>query len=388
MKKTPYFDNIAEVKTVSPKTDKSCFFGYYDLMAYDESDSFHLCNISEFEDRLNTKNDALTLGVIDLENGNFEKIDDTYAWNFQQGAMLSWHRQKRDTVFYNIFRGGEYITVEKNVKTGKEKYSPVCANISRDGKYGLRINFTRIYDFRAGYGYCNTQDENRDIAQPKNDGVWLVDMKNGKEKFLYSYADLAEAAGFAKDDKLVVNHITFNLSGDKFIFLLRSFPKNAWDWGTSLIVSDRNGNFRALMKKSMYSHYDWRDDKTLLGYCRGDGIHYDMFTVDVDIGKWERLPNNAYENRDIHCLYSHDRSFFIGDDYPDKDGYRRIHHYDLKTNESKIILSTYSPQDISTIDIRTDPHNRYNRKGDKISFDAIHNGKREICEMDISSLLS
>ena len=27
----PYFDLIGEIRTISPKTDKSCFFGYYDL---------------------------------------------------------------------------------------------------------------------------------------------------------------------------------------------------------------------------------------------------------------------------------------------------------------------------------------------------------------------
>ena len=37
-------------------------------------------------------------------------------------------------------------------------------------------------------------------------------------------------------------------------------------------------------------------------------------------------------------------------------------------------------------DFRTDLHNRFNTKGDKISFDTIHNGKREIAELDYSNL--
>lgn len=49
------------------------------------------------------------------------------------------------------------------LSTGKKRYAPACANISRDGRRGLRVNFCRIYDFRPGYGYCNTRDPYADI---------------------------------------------------------------------------------------------------------------------------------------------------------------------------------------------------------------------------------
>ena len=74
MERIPYFDAKAPVRVISPKTDKSCFFGYYDLQAYDETDSYHLCNIADFEDRLPTEKDVLEMGVIDLSNGNFERL--------------------------------------------------------------------------------------------------------------------------------------------------------------------------------------------------------------------------------------------------------------------------------------------------------------------------
>ena len=51
-KPIPYKNNLCPVKIISPKTDKSCFFGYYDLKAYDDSDRYHLCNIADFEDRM------------------------------------------------------------------------------------------------------------------------------------------------------------------------------------------------------------------------------------------------------------------------------------------------------------------------------------------------
>ena len=91
----PYKNNLCPVKIISPKKDKSCFFGYYDLKAYDDTDRYHLCNMANFEDRLQTADDVLELGVIDLDNGNFEKIDETKSWNFQRAQCFSGQDAKR-----------------------------------------------------------------------------------------------------------------------------------------------------------------------------------------------------------------------------------------------------------------------------------------------------
>lgn len=389
MERKPYFDAKAPIRTISPKTDKSCFFGYYDLKAYDDTDNYHLCNIADFEDRLPTDKDVLQMGVIDISNGNFEKIAETTSWNFQQGALLQWHRQKNDTVFYNVFKDGEYITVQKNVKTGAEKYVPACANISRDGKWGLKVNFSRIYDFRAGYGYCNLKDPFCNINQPDNDGVFLVNMETGEEKLLVNYIRMAEAVGtelYTPDIKLLVNHITFNPSGTKFIVLLRNFAGDTTNagapWGTSLLAIDLQGNIKVLMRSATYSHYDWEDDENLLGFCSDRNGVWGLSKVNVNTGIWFDYRRDICDD-DIHCLYSKDRRCFIGDDYPDKDGYRRIYYYDIKTDESIILIQSYSPFSEGLVDIRTDLHNRWNNKNDKFSFDVVHNGKREICEMDL-----
>ena len=389
MERQPYFDAKAPIRTISPKTDKSCFFGYYDLKAYDDTDNYHLCNIAGFEDRLPTDKDVLEMGVIDISNGNFEKIAETTSWNFQQGALLQWHRQKNDTVFYNVFKDGEYITVQKNIKTGAEKYVPACANISRDGKWGLKVNFSRIYDFRAGYGYCNLKDPFCNVNQPEEDGVFVVNMETGEEKLLVNYVQMAQAVGtelYTPDIKLLVNHITFNPSGTKFIVLLRNFAGDTTNagapWGTSLLAIDMDGNIKVLMRSATYSHYDWEDDENLLGFCSDRNGVWGLSKVNVNTGIWFDYRRDICDD-DIHCLYSKDRTCFIGDDYPDKDGYRRIYYYDIKTDESIILIQSYSPFSEGLVDIRTDLHNRWNNKNDKFSFDVVHNGKREICEMDL-----
>lgn len=383
----PYKDNISSVRHISHKIKKPCFFGYYDLKAYDDSDRYHLCNILDFEDRLQRGDDTLELGVIDLDNGNYEQIDTTRAWSFQQGAMLQWSGAENDVVFYNVFENGEYMTVKKNIRTGQKSYSPICASIAPNGKVGVGINFPRIFDYRPGYGYSCTKDSHFDIAQPADDGVFLVDITNGSQKLLLSYEDMISRFGDEelKERKFVVNHITMSPDGDKFMMLLRSFRREGEKaLATCLIVSDLQGDMKALTPFVVYSHYHWKNNSELLGYCEIDGVR-GMWTVNVDTGEWSLLPKEGWPGRDIHCLWSHDRRFFIGDDYPEDDGYREITIYDTKTNTDDIIIRSYSPfRMYDNTDLRCDLHNRWNTKGDKISFDTVQNGKREIWEVDFA----
>ena len=60
----PYKDNISSLRHISRKITKPCYFGYYDLKAYDDDDRYHLCNILDFEDRLQNGDDTIDVGVI------------------------------------------------------------------------------------------------------------------------------------------------------------------------------------------------------------------------------------------------------------------------------------------------------------------------------------
>ena len=84
-------------------------------------------------------------------------------------------------------------------------------------------------------------------------------------------------------------------------------------------------------------------------------------------------------------MYSPNPKYFVGDGYPREDSLRNIYIYNNETSESEVILREYS-HDFGNTDLRCDLHNRWNVKGDKISYDSTRNGKREIYEIDVSSL--
>lgn len=392
-------DKKFDVRVITPNDGYHYFFGYYDLNAYHENGKYHLANRVKFMDRLPTKDDICELGYIDLETKEFTKFAETTAWNFQQGTLMSYNKANYDEVFYNV-RGGEYDyqTCIHNLKTGEKRYTDrACANISQDGKLGLAVNFNRIYDFCPGYGYSDVRDKWYDVPQPDDDGIYLVDMETGKSKMIISIAQVLREFPneVFPNAKFVVNHITFNPSGDRFLFLYINFrDENNPDWKTTLITSDLEGNMYELIHNGFVSHYHWKNDIQVMFYCECDGIRGVHLLDDMSKNYITYAdPDLTFDNRvipdkhnDIHCIYSPNQRYFIGDGYPRPDHCRHIYLYDTVTDKCEIILKDYSVEP-PVVDIRCDLHDRWNVKGDKISFDSTRNGRREICEIDVSSLI-
>ena len=372
------YESIVPLTTISPEDAYHYFFGYYDLQPYDRSGRRHLAHRSSFADRIPDENDTVELGYIELDSKQFHKLAESHAWNFQQGALLQWFDD--DHIIYNDFRDGDYCSVILNTKTGAERV--LCAplaHLSADRKWGLSINFPRVWDFRPGYGYCNTKDPWLHTAAPENDGIFLVDIEQNTSRLILNYRQLAQAFPEQPfcDMKLVVNHITFNPSADRFLFLLRNFPEPGKKWGTLLATADRDGsNLRKLTDYEVNSHYHWKNDREIMIYS---GLpKWGVYFFDDATGQRQMLDNDMVNADDIHCFYSPDRSCFIGDGYWDAESYRSMFLYDFESRTAKRILRIYSQPKTLVTDIRCDLHNRFRPDGMEVSFDSWHNDRREI----------
>ena len=89
------------IKSLTPK-NKICFFGYYDKKQISYDRKYFLFLMVDFQDRAPKENDKADIFIGEMETGKYEKIDTTYAWNFQQGCMLSWLSDEE--IIYNIRR--------------------------------------------------------------------------------------------------------------------------------------------------------------------------------------------------------------------------------------------------------------------------------------------
>lgn len=367
------------IKIITPDDGYHYFFAYYDMRATgDGINQRHLTHRVKFMDRQPEADDVCELGY--LEDGRFVKFAETTAWNFQQGAMLQYHPFKEDTVYYNVCENGKFMTVTHNIKTGEKSYTDrAVACFSPDGKYGLAVNFGRIFAFRPGYGYAGFVDEGKSVNAPDNDGVFLTDLEGGRSSLLVSYKELQKESGFGEDEKILVNHITFNTASDKYVMLVRNFYEEGSMWLTSMMIGDLNGGFKTVLSKTLVSHYYWVSRDVILVYCAVKGEKMSLYFINVETGEYKLIDSPYFVGTaagDIHCSLSPDGKYIIGDGYP-KEGYRHLIAISLETGETKTLLKakTVIPKNG---DIRCDLHSRFVFNGQYVSFDTTQNEKREI----------
>ena len=378
-------DHYPEAKIITPNDGAHYFFGYYDMRA--TQGSRHLAHRVSFMDRLPGAQDVAQLGY--LEAGRFTPFGETTAWNFQQGALLQYHPTQPDTVLYNVIENDLPRTVTHNYATGEKTLTDrAVACVSPNGNWGLAVNFARIYDFRAGYGYAGAVDENSGVAAPENDGIFLTDMQSGKSRLLLSYKELAALCGY-EDRKILVNHITFSPDSNRYVALIRNFPiPGERGWKTTLLLGDRQGNARVLLNKTYVSHYIWADERFLFAHCSAETPEKkSLYRIDTHLGTAREFDMPLFHRKgetDLHCNTAPGGIYLIGDTYP-KDGYRSIEALNLQTGACRTLLREKTV--IPTLpDIRCDLHNRYVFGGKYISYDTTRNGCRQIALIDLHGL--
>lgn len=380
--------------------DSQYFFGYYDIPAFSADDQYHLVHRVDFCDRLQGAGDIAEIGMVHLDSGQYTPLAETTAWNFQQGAMLQWHPTAPDNeIIYNVTRDGHYAAAVLNVHSGAMKYleRPV-ASVDPTGKYALGINFGRMYDFRPGYGYADLPDPHASQLHPVDDGIYLIELQSGKSRLILSLDQIwnfIQPRFQWEEAKLVVNHITFNTDGSRFVFLARSLQADN-RWRTALLSANTDGTgLHCLSLSNVQSHYHWRDPQHLVMYGGGDHGNQLYLYQDVDVGAGHSDPlvvptpeilDAQFFRQDGHCSYSPDRNWLLYDSYPDKDRMRHLYVYDLRKKRA-ITLGSYFAPPTSVVDIRCDLHPRWSRSGHAISFDSWHEGQRHVYYMDLREIV-
>ncbi len=369
------------------------FFGYYDVPAVDAATGRHLAHRVAFRDRLPVAGDEAELGTFGPGgDGEFRPFARTRAWNFQQGAMLQWLGDGSGRVFYNDVQaaGPGYRGVLHDLATGRRTYTDrALANVSRDGRWGLAVDFDRLHDFRPGYGYAAQDDARATVAHPADDGIWVCDLRTGTSRLVLSLAALHERVrGMSPlmEQKLLVNHLTFNPSASRFVFLLRNFPapgpavKGQSKWRTVVFTAARDGSdLRLIVPPGYASHYHWRDDATVVFHCDGPQGPQLYEITDAPTPRLVAI-EPAFFKRDGHCSYSADGRWMLYDSYPDAAKQQHLTVYDLQKRRGRE-LGAFAALPVAITDVRCDLHPRWLPDG-RISFDSTHEGYRAIYVID------
>ncbi len=383
----------AKEKRVTPECEH-WYFGYYDIPAFDKTGSRHLCLNVPFYNRLPNHDDVAQLYVIDLDTGAKTKIGETTAWNFQQSCMFQWHPTLENTVIYNVRTPGincGYGSIIHDLTNNiKKSIDRPVANVSSTGKHAISVNFDRMFDFRPGYGYAGYTDKWIDIYHPADDGIYLTDLETGTSRLIISLDDIWNMTGSffgGEDQKILINHLTFNTNGTRFVFLARNFqtPSNP-RWRTALLTANIDGSDMYLLSDYNYaSHYHWRDADTVTFHSAGvelGDLGPQLYELN-DLTHTGNAIDIDFFIRDGHNSYSPDRTWMLYDSYPLSDRYRELYLYDLINKCGGLLGRYYSPAEFDG-DIRSDLHPIWSPDGKTISFDSIHEGYRGLYTMDLS----
>jgi hypothetical protein len=367
------------------------FFGYYDKTPWDKTGRYLLANEIDFADRQPKPGEELTVGMVDLKDGDrFIALAKTPAWSWQQGTMLQWvgSAPEREAVF-NSFTDKQPTATVIDVHTGKTRTlpRPVYA-LSPDGAQAVSLDFARLHRLRPGYGYATYPEAFAGDAAPEKLGVWWMDAKTGKNDLVVT---LKQLAAFKPDDRFAgahhwVNHLQFNPGGTRFVFLHRWKKPDDKSWQTRMLTAKPDGtDLRIAFDDGMVSHFDWRDDATVLAWARtrADGNHF--YTVDVLSGETKVVGADVLP-QDGHCSYSPDRKWVLNDTYPDKERMQRLMLFKPATGRRYDLNQLHSPPRY-TGPVRCDLHPRWNRDGTQVCVDGCHDAERQVYVLDVSEVV-
>jgi len=371
---------------------KSHWFSYYDKLQFDPSGRYVLGMEVGFDDRAPKDSDAITLGMVDLQNENqWIPFGQSRAWGWQQGCMLQWLPGSSDTVIYNDRQGGRFVCVVQNVFTSESRIlpRPVYA-VAPNGTMGVSVNFARLNDTRPGYGYTGLKDAAAGKNHPDDDGIFLVNLKTGQSKLIFTLDFIVSFKGDStmENTKHWINHLLFNPDGSRFIFLHRWVRKlnGRKSRYTRMLTAAPNGSgLHVVADHEMVSHFIWRDPTHILAWSNEPetGRNFHLYEDRSDrisvIGK-------DLLTRDGHCTYSPDRKWMLTDTYPDKNRMQTLML--IRLSDSKIVkLGRFYLSKRFTGQTRCDLHPRWSRDGNTICIDSLHSGQRQMYLLDVSGIV-
>ncbi|MDA7916218.1 hypothetical protein N9B94_03190 [Verrucomicrobia bacterium] len=375
---------------------KHHFFGYIgqcQTIPWNASGRYILAMEIDHINRMPKPEDAAIIILIDTENNNkILRIEKTHAWNPQQGTMFYWNPLKAETQFFfndRDVKTGEVFTVLYDIEQKKRvkefRYDNVHignGGVASDGSFFLALNYGRLARLRLVTGYPEALDWSKDEIAPKNDGIFIVNIKTGKHRLLVSYhqleAELLKLNPNMKHNGLFINHTLVNRDANRVYF----FARAGWDGKGAKRVNvpcsiHIDGTGLTLHKQFIGGHPEWAEGNLLIGSAKNkDGkkkqVFYNVDTQKIfgQMGKTEMFPN---PEGDISL--SPDGNWFVNG-YKAKKRDKPMNYFTVyRRSDGAFIRSEGIDKGAYGGDIRIDPAPRWNRTNDAILVPGIAKNK-------------
>ena len=367
------------------------WFSYYDKLEFDPTCRYVLGMEVDFEHRSPRADDVITIGMIDLGDGDkWIELDRSSAWCWQQGCMLQWLPGSSSEIIWNDRQGDRYVCHILDVKTRAKRTVPYPVySVSPDGRWAVAPDFRRVNDCRPGYGYTGIPDPYKGELAPKGSGIFRVDLVTGKQDLIVSLADIVKipfAGGDLSKAKHWFNHLLINPDGSRFEFLHRWRVGNTPGFTTRMITAAPDGSdVRVIDPSGATSHFIWRDPRHILAWSRYQGAD-GFFLFEDKAGGTVDIVGQGVMTGNGHCSYLPGNEWILNDTYPDKNRNQNVYLYHVADNRRVPLGSFLSPKEYSG-EWRCDSHPRFSPDARSVVIDSPHAGQgRQLYLIDIRGI--
>jgi hypothetical protein len=420
-------------------------FGFHDVSPWSGDCQRMLVLQVESIDHPPLADTAAEVGVIDMASGTFLRHDDTYGWNFPQGARQIWLADGKRYA-YNCPDGPVprcRIRSESGELLRELPWGVAAVHPASDDLFS--IDFGRVHR-AGGYGHTGALPWQDNAATRGESGLMQVNIQTGCVTRLVSLEDCRRAAGGASvaatsNSLDYVTHVVPSPSGDRICFLYRSWLADGGLDTALCVVNVGGGGFRILLRGNL-SHFDWHNDESIViwgprsqfvtalrgrgsaetgwasvvlrrikdvvrPWVKGAGLLSATFLrVPLDGSPPKPFCAEMFTGDGHPSFCPADRVWMLCDTYPDDRGNRDLFLVDT-VHKRKHMLGVFVepslPLNAAVIDgavkdvdsgilklvgreryararsgLHCDLHPRWQRNGERVTFDSLHDGTRQV----------
>ena len=278
---------------------KHHFFGYIgqsQTIPWNESGRYIVALQTDFHDHMPQAGEPADVILIDTRDGDaIRVVDQTRAWNFQQGTMLYWNPLHPETQFFfndrdpktnQIFCALFDISTGKRIAEYRYEDSPFGnSGVAPRGGWFAGLNYGRLARLRPVTGYPGAFDwtmsgtATAPSTAPINDGVFLVNAANREKRLLVSFERLAAVLAprypNAVRQELFINHTLWNRECDRIFFFVRGDFETKQRLDVPMIIRP-DGSGLAMLADHLGGHPEWALGHTMIGSIGDRAVLYDV----------------------------------------------------------------------------------------------------------------
>jgi hypothetical protein len=376
------------------------FFGYIGhvrTIPWNQSGRFIVTLRTDFQDRMPKPGEAADIILLDTQN-NFagRVVEQTRAWNFQQGTMLYWNPAAPETQFFFNDRDPRthaVFTVLFDISQGSNgqrvaeyrfSETPVGnSGVAQKGGWFCAINYARLARLRPVTGYPGAQDWTTGVRHPTNDGVFKINVATKEKSLLVSFQQLADALRPTHPEvaerELFINHTLWNRDDDRIYFYVRGdFDEPKKRFNVPCVMNPDGTALRPLAR-FIGGHPEWELGHRMIGATDMDQIIYDTDEQKIvgTIGSPATIPRPGGD-----IALSPDGRWFVNG-----HGERGTNYYTIlrRADGAWIRTSGLSQGGYTSGDLRVDPGPLWNRTSSQLLVPgAANDGTRQLFVITVS----